>query len=290
VTRPIALPILVGSVVLFALIASVVGLFSRSSGTPYSTTTLRGQTAQIYGQGLYRFDTVFFGAGFKGQDAVILFLGVPLLIIALLWYSRGSTAGHLLLLGVLAYFLYVYASMAVGAAYNSLFLIYVAAFAASLYGFVLSFSTFDIQSLAGLSSPPRAPLAAFMIFAGVVTLGVWGAPLVTALLSRSAPDRIDTYTTMVTYAIDLAVITPATFLCAALVFRGDPLGYFIAVPLLTLIILLAPQIVLSTVFQRAAGVPFSVGEMIGPIAGFVILGAVAAGLLVPLLRASAHAT
>jgi hypothetical protein len=95
---------------------------------------------------------------------------------------------------------------------------------------------------------------------------------------------MDSYTTMVTYALDLAIITPATFLCAVLILRGDPLGYVIAVPLLTLVVLLAPQIVLSTVFQKSAGVPFTTGEMFGPVAGFVVLGFVAAWFLVAILR------
>jgi hypothetical protein len=95
---------------------------------------------------------------------------------------------------------------------------------------------------------------------------------------------MDSYTTMVTYALDLAVITPATFLSAILVLRGEPLGYAIAVPLLTLIILLAPQIILSTFFQRSAGVPFTTGELVGPVAGFVILGLLASWLLVAILK------
>jgi hypothetical protein len=52
---------------------------------------------------------------------------------------------------------------------------------------------------------------------------------------------MDSYTTMVTYALDLAIITPAALLCAVLVLRGNPMGYVIAVPLLALLVLLAPQ-------------------------------------------------
>jgi hypothetical protein len=95
---------------------------------------------------------------------------------------------------------------------------------------------------------------------------------------------MDSYTTMVTYALDLAIITPATFLCAVLILRGEPSGYTMAVPLLTLIILLAPQIILSTIFQKSAGVPFTMGEMIGPVAGFVVLGIIAVWLLVDILK------
>lgn len=124
----------------------------------------------------------------------------------------------------------------------------------------------------------------FMIAAGLVTLFVWGEPLVSTLLKGGSPERMDGYTTMVTYALDLALITPATFLCAFMVLRGNPIGYVIASPLLNLIVLLTPQIILSTFFQFRAGVPFTTGEMVGPVSGFVVLGFLAAWLLAAIWR------
>lgn len=216
----------------------------------------------------------------------MLFLGVPSLIIAVTLAQRGTVSGQLLLLGVLGYFLYVYASMALGAAYNRLFLLYIVIFSASLFAFVQTFASVDLGLIASRipGELPTQALAVFMFAAGLITLLVWGAPLVLALISGGPPERMDSYTTMVTYALDLAVITPATFLCAILVLRGEALGYAIAVPLLTLIMLLAPQIVLSTVFQRSAGVPFTTGEMVGPVAGFVVLGLLASWLFLGILR------
>lgn len=266
-------------------IATGIGLFWRAEGGPRSFTTLRGQTARIYGRGIYQYDSLFIGAGYRGQDAVALFLGVPLLVLAVFLYARGSMTGQLLLTGMLGYFLYVYASMALGAAYNRLFLVYVLLFSASLIGFILAFASVELDLLAaGLAGAPQQGLGIFLIVSGLVTLVVWGAPLVDAFLRGGPPDRLDSYTTMVTYAQDLAIITPATFVSGILVFRGEPIGYLIAVPLLALIVLLSPQIVLSTVFQRSAGVPFTTGEMIGPVAGFVVLGALAAYFLFALLR------
>ena len=123
-----------------------------------------------------------------------------------------------------------------------------------------------------------------MFVSGAITLFVWGAPLIEALVSGSAPARMDSYSTMVTYAIDLAIITPATILCGFMILRGNALGYVLAMPLLTLIILLAPQILISTIFQYRAGVPFSTCEMVGPVTGFVVLGSVGLWLLIRLLK------
>lgn len=278
-------------IVVFAVVAAGAGLFWQAAGDVYTFTTLRGETAQIYGQGLYRYDTVFAGAGFKGQDAVVLFLGVPLLILSAVLSWRGAFTGHLLLLGALGYFLYVYASMALGAAYNPLLLVYVVLFSASFFALVLTMTMIDLEQLAVRTAAgvPRRGLAIFMLVSGAVTLVVWGEPLVAALVQNTTPARLDTYTTMFTFALDLAIITPATWVAGGLLLRKNTLGYLVAVPLLVIIILLTPQIALSTVFQRAAGVPFTTGEMIGPISGFVVLGAVAIWLTVSLLRGVAKA-
>lgn len=279
-------------IAILAAIAAATGLFLKGDGTSYSFTTLHDQKAQIFGQGLYRYDTVFFGAGYKGQDAVVLFLGVPLLVLSIVLYHRESVSGHLLLTGILGYFLYIYASMALGAAYNKLFLLYIVIFSASLFAFVQAFSSVDLNLIASQisSALPRRGLVIFMTLAGFITLIVWGGPIIAALIQGNAPEKMDSYTTMVTYALDLAVITPATILCAVLILREEPLGYVIASPLLTVVVLLAPQIILSTFFQKSAGVPFTIGEMIGPVAGFVVLGLIAAWFLVHILRGLLRST
>lgn len=280
------LTLLLSSLVgVFSAVAAGIGLFVRGEGEPFTFTTLRGQEAKIYGRGLYRYDSLFIGAGYKGQDTVVLAGGVPLLALSVVLYERGTLIGQLMLTGVLGYFLYIYASMALGAAYNRLFLLYTMIFSLGLYTFLQLFSSVNTDAIAAAipAGLPREALAAFMIVAGAVTLVVWGGPMVAALLKDGPPDRLDSYTTIVTYALDLAVITPATFLCAIQVLGDEPLGYVIAAPLLTIIILLAPQILLSTLFQRSAGVPFTRGEMIGPVAGFLVLGLIAVWIFVQII-------
>jgi hypothetical protein len=60
-------------------VAAGVGFFMNKPSSPRAFLTLRGQTVEIYGEGLYQYDTLFFGAGYKGPNAVALFLGVQLL-------------------------------------------------------------------------------------------------------------------------------------------------------------------------------------------------------------------
>jgi hypothetical protein len=156
-----------------------------------------GQTAEIYGRGLYRYDTLFVGAGNKGTDVVTLGLGIPLLVISTVLYRRGLLRGGLLLLGTLAWFLYVGVSYALGSvAYNEMFLAYVALFAASLYAFVLAFASVDLEALAVRFSPqmPRRSPGIFMLVSGVVVFAIWLMAPVTSLMTGKPPDRLDTST------------------------------------------------------------------------------------------------
>jgi hypothetical protein len=268
--------------------AAAVGLLWRPSGHPVSVVTPRGQAAQLAGDGLYRYDTVFTAAGNAAVDAVVLALGIPLLATAWLQFRAGSPRGALLLTGTLGYLLYVYATYAFGVAYNPLYLAYLALLAANLFGFVAAFGATNRAALAAVAADPEVPhrfLSRFLLTSAAVTAVLWLQPLLTALLQGTAPPGLDVYTTPVTYALDLAVITPAAALAGVLVRRGEPLGYLLAAPLLVTLVLLLPTITLSTALQAAAGISFTAAELAGPIAGSGILGGVGAWLLVRLLRA-----
>jgi hypothetical protein len=271
----------------FAAFASIAGLFWRNAGIDVVFSTARGQDAHLYGQGLYRYDTIFSAGGYRGTDAVVLFLGVPILIVLSIMYRKGSTRVGLLLTSIVAFFLYVYTSMALGAAYNSLFLVYTAIFSFSFFVLVLLFRSIKLNAL-----PPdqieRLPrrFPAFLLFAsGLVTLFAWLSPIVSAIASGGTPDRLDTYTTLMTYALDLAIIAPATFVSGSMIQRRIAFGYVIAFALFGIIVMLAPGIAASTFSQIQLGVVFTPGEMVGPIAGFVTLGLLSAWVMIRILRA-----
>ncbi len=279
-------------IALLALIAAGTGLFWQGDGSTFTVTSVRGEEVELYGWGLYYYDTVFKAAGNRGTDAVTLVLAVPLLILSLRLYWRGSLKGGLLLLGALAYFLYVYTSVALGTTYNDLFLVYIALFSASLFAFVLMFSAFDREALAAHFSPriPRVGLALFMFASGLVTAVVWLGPLLGAQLEGRPPELLDTYSTSVTDVLDLGVITPATLVAGLLILRRDSLGYLVAFALLVVEVSLAPMIAAQTISQISADVSFTTGEIVGPMAGFVVLALLATGFIVALLRNIAEET
>lgn len=264
-------------------VASLLGLFGPAD--PVSFTTVRGGAVDLFGAGIYHYDSLFSGAGNRGTDVVTLGIALPLLALSVRGYRRGSLRWQLILTGALAHFLYVSASVAMGAALNQLFLVYVTVFAASLWGFILSVSNIDISQLARVAKLlPSRPPAVLLVVSGVVTVFIWVGPVLAAQFDGTAPARLDAYTTLVTVAIDCAVIAPAAIASGLLIWRRRPWGYLMAVPLLMLLALLAPLIAAQTISQLSVGVTLTPGQIIGPVSGFVVLALAAVAVLWSVLR------
>lgn len=240
-------------------------------------------TAGLWSEELYRNDSVLVAAGLRAQDLVTLFIAVPLLVVVTAAWHSGSARAGLAVVGTLGYFLYVYASMALGAAYNSLFLLYLTILSISFFSVVCTLGSFELRFT---SPPPRRAAAMFMFISGGMTLIVWLVPLITAAVHARPPGLLDGYTTLVTCALDLAIIAPSAWVAGTLILKGRALGYVIAASLSGVIVMLGPVIALGTYYQMAAGVEFSTGEIVGPIAGFLALGFAGLAVMVAILRAA----
>lgn len=277
---------LVPVVGLLAVAAAIAGLGMTGGSGPRPFTTVHGQAVELYGQGLYRNDTVFFAATFKGIDAVTLAVFVPALALAWWWHRRGSQRGALLLTASLSIFLYNGASMAFGAAYNSLFLVYVALLAASFFAFVLALAGLDHAHLAASISPrlPRRGLAIFLFLAGLAPLVLWLSDIIGPLAAGRVPELLGSYTVPYTYAVDLALIVPTVYCAGYLLLRQAPVAYALTATMLILLASVGIGVIAATTVQYSVGIVFSTGQLIGLIGSWIILGAFAIGFMVVLLR------
>jgi hypothetical protein len=270
---------------LLALAATAGGLFWPRTGEPFSFTTLRGDEIEITGRGLYRYDWAFRAPILRGTDAVMLFVGVPLLIGTLWAARRGGLRSRLLLTGLLGVFLYNAASVAFGVAFNPFFPVYLAYFSASLFAFVLAFSSVDLAGLAAATLPrlPRRSIASFVVVASLST-GVWLFELLPALAQGEAPASIASYTTDVTALLDLGILLPAGILGGVLLWRRRPLGVLLSCVLLTLLTLTGLIVAGQTIMMVVEGNAPSAGETALYVVPFLLLSLIAAGLLAVLLR------
>ena len=73
-----------------AVACSIVGLIVSGGPGRHTVTTARGAAVTLYGEGLYAADSWLIGIGNRGQDAAMLFIEVPILLLVLRWYRRGG--------------------------------------------------------------------------------------------------------------------------------------------------------------------------------------------------------
>jgi hypothetical protein len=281
-----ALDWLIPLIAILAVVIAGVGLFSQGGDGSFSFSTVHGDTAEIYGQGIYRHDSSFVAALFKGTDAITLFVSLPLLLVGYLSYRRGSPRGSIFMIGMLLYFLYVGVTYTFSVIFNSLFLVYTALFSASLFATIIALTTFDTQYLASklTSDMPRRGIAIFMLVAGLGTLFLWLSELIAPIMTGQAPVNLGHYTTMFTHGFDSAVITPATMVTGIFLLKRKPLGYLLAAPLLILCTIIGVTVIAQTTSQTLAGFVFPIGVYIGMIGSWVVMGAFAVGLAISFFR------
>lgn len=260
------------------------GLFWKG-GETFTFKSIHGEEVEIYGQGLYRYDSVFKAPVLRGTDAVTLFIATPALLVALFLYARGSLKGGLLLTSMLVYFLYNSASLAFGASFNPMLLAYIVCFSAAFYGLALAIRNIYLPGLASrtVDGLPRKWIALFLFIAGLSLL-VWLADIIVALAGEGIPAKLAHYTTEPTYALDLGIILPAVWAAAILVLRRDPLGTLLACILITLNLTIGLAVASQSIVQALNGVILTPGEYAAYAAPFIVLSMIAAWLLTIIYR------
>jgi hypothetical protein len=264
-------------IVLLGLCTAVVSIFWVGAAPPAITlVSVRGNPVTLYGVGVYRYNPLMLGAGYAAQDRVLIGALVCLGSSAVA-FLRGIDRALIPCLGALGYLSYVYASMALGAAFDWAYPAYIVMFSACV--FALWFAARNAIHVFMPMELPRRGMAVFIAFAGFCTFVIWATQLGADLLAGRTPARLDTQMTSVTTTLDLGLIVPLCLIAAGLIWGGKVMGHVIAFPLLGCIVGLFPWIIIATIFQVCAGIVFTTAEIIGPIAGFASLGVGAAWFL-----------
>lgn len=184
---------------------------------------------------VYR-DNALITTAWKGNDLITLVVVVPMLVGTWAASMRGSRRGTLLWLGSLGYMLYNYIFYLYGAAFNVLFLGYVALAALSLYAFVLGLSNVDPAGVSREFRPstPVKLIAGLMLLIPLIMGGIELQRSVEFIFTGQVPaDIVQTgHPTGVVYATDLALLMPAIALAACLLWMRRPWGYVLSAVLM----------------------------------------------------------
>jgi hypothetical protein len=253
---------LIPLVFVLTLVATLAGLWP-AEGTPYPLTTFRGEQVTLNARGLYYWDTVSSAAQMQANDLVMLVFGLPLLAISFWLSLHNSLRGRLLLAGTLGFILYTYITMCFGAAYNPLFLVYVALFSLSLFALVLVMMSFDVASLPAHFSAqlPRGWIAALLFFAAGFLLLAWFGRIAATYPAGAIP-ALENTTSMFIQAMDLAIVVPLCILSGILLLRRRPWGYLLASVGMLKFLILGSAVSVMGLNMLRVGVPVSAMELV----------------------------
>lgn len=218
-------------IVLFAIFAASMGIFSNQGKGQYEYESIRGKTVTIYGKGLYQHMSAEVAPQGIAQDYITLFVGVPLLLISLYISRNNSLIGKFLLAGTLGYFLVTYLFYTVMGMYNSMFLVYVTLMSASFYAFVLTLLNIELSSLPSCfnNAAPVKFIGGFLIFNSVAIAMLWLSIIIPPLIDGSIiPVQVEHYTTLIVQGLDLGILLPAAFLSGLLLIKKNHFGYLLA--------------------------------------------------------------
>ncbi|HLM62528.1 MAG TPA: hypothetical protein VK308_17130 [Pyrinomonadaceae bacterium] len=182
-------------------------------------------------EGVYR-DNEFVASLWRGNDWVTLLVALPLLVGALFFARRGSTRAHLIWLGMLAYALYNYAFYLFAAAFNQLFLLYVAIFTLSIYALVFTLVKTDAEEIRRQfrDRTPVKLIGGYMLFIAAGLSFLWIGSSLKFVADGVVPEYIEMtgHPTGIVYALDLSLLVPVLILGGVWIWRREAWGFVLA--------------------------------------------------------------
>lgn len=261
-------------IVLLSGIAAAVGIFSDAGPGEFEYKTIRGATVVIYGKGLYKHMSADVAVQGIAQDVVTLFLGVPLLLVALLGYRKESIKSRFLLTGVTGYFFVTYLFYTAMGMYNELFLVYVTLLGLTffaLYNLLASFDSEKVLTYFPIKTPVKF-VGGFLIFNSVVITLMWLGHIIPPLLDGTIyPAELHHYTTMIVQGFDLGLLLPVSFVAGLLLIKRKPVGIIAGVPYIIFLSILMTALTAKIVAMGITGVEVFPAVVIIPLFNLITI-------------------
>jgi hypothetical protein len=177
----------------------------------------------------------------RGTSFVVLLLGVPILVLGLVFARRGSLAGIAAWTGAVAFLAYQGWMFLFAVPFNGLFLVDVAMFAFGFWALVSLATGLPFERYAATfdRSLPVRLLAGWMVASCVAFYALWLKNVVPALFDSAEPAFLQG-TGMVTptnYVLDMALFLPFTIAVAVALWRRTAWGLVMGGAMLLMLVL-----------------------------------------------------
>jgi hypothetical protein len=282
--------VLISLLAVLAVVSSTVGLIASGGAGRQAVSTARGAVVTLYGEGLYAADALLIGIGNRGQDAAIVLIEVPILLVVLGWYRRGGRVAPAALAGVLAFFSYYYVSMTFGTAQNRMFPGYVAAASLASFALVTVASRMDVSAIAEAvpERPRRTALVIYLLAVAAALTAAWLPDLIITTVTGDIARAVGPYTSSATHALDLGLVVPVAILAAVKLLQHRPSGQVLTLVMLVVNVCIGTLLMGQGIAQLLTGVSLTPAEIVAKMLTFAVLTVVAGGLLARLARSGVH--
>lgn len=226
-----SITLLTSIIILLSAFAAFTGVLSSDGPGSFEYESIRGETVEIYGVGVYRHMSAEVAPQGIAQDYVTLIIGIPLLLFSLVYSRKGSLKGRYILAGTLGYFLVTYLFYLVMGMYNHLFLVYTALLGTSFFAFTTTLFSFDLNRLPqAFSAPvPIKSAGGFLILNALLIAMLWLEIVVPPLLDGSIiPVEAEHYTTLIVQGLDLGLLLPLAVVAGIFFIQRKPIGFLAA--------------------------------------------------------------
>lgn len=212
--------------------------------------------AAIYGlvaDDAYRLVRPLTRATWRAQDAVTL-ITLPVLIAAARRAGAGSFRAHAIVVGICTWLTYSYAHLAVGAPFNTVFLVYVAVTGMAGFAMLDGLVRVDVRAVApAFAEVPFRATMWFLLVAAVGIAGLWLSGIVPGWFGDLPRELHLAELPNPTWVFDLAWIIPLALGAAWMARRRHPATSLVAGSVLVMLFVLSLAMLAVAPFAVAAG-------------------------------------
>lgn len=266
--------ILALTITIFSILSTAAALTTSLKSNTFEYESIREKVITIHGDGVYRHMSHEVAIQGLAQDYITLFLGVPVLLLSLLFALKGSLIARIILAGTSAYFFVTYTMYLCMATYSELFLVYAALVSASFFAILLLLTPLTRINLKPffLSCRLNRLSAWFLMINSLIIALMWLSSLIPPLLDGSLyPPQLEHYTTLIVQGLDLALFLPLGFISGWLLYKEKSLGY-LAAPLYIVFLTLLMNALSAKIIAMA-------------VAGYNVIPAI---IIIPLINIAAY--
>lgn len=177
----------------------------------------------------------------RGTAVVMLVVGLPVLVAAMLLTARGSARALVVWLGTLAYLAYQAVLFCFATPLNNLFLIYIAYLGLALWSVVLLLRAIDLRGFGARIAPqmPARSIAAVALTVAVLNAAAWLAKIIPVIFSDHPASLVHSsgLLTNPVFVQDLAIWLPLLAAAAVASWRRKPWGLLVTGAMLAMFVL-----------------------------------------------------